>query len=155
VISDASVAQIPNIQALLHNLAQMANVLSQRGGQFVAIAHDFNQILPDIASKPDQISSLLDQASQLSSNLAGVLEAHQPGLDNVVNGLSAAIANALYPHRAELQPFVASLDNFFRQLAGIVRLKTDRPDKLVGMVKGYMPTSLCTLLTGLCPPGTP
>jgi phospholipid/cholesterol/gamma-HCH transport system substrate-binding protein len=154
VVADASRAEIPNVQALLSNVAQLTGVLAQRGSQLVTTAQNFNQILPDIASRPDQISSLLDQTSQVSNNLAVILEGHQAGLDNVLNGLSAATAGALFPHMAQLQPFVTGLSTFFRLLSGIVRLKTDRPDKLVGMVKGYLP-GLCTLLTGVCAPGVP
>jgi phospholipid/cholesterol/gamma-HCH transport system substrate-binding protein len=158
-IADHAQGQVPNLQSLLSDAAKVTGVLSQRGGELVSLSQNLNQILPDISTRADRLTSVLDGTAQLASDLAGLLEGHRQGLDNLINGLSPVVA-ALYPVRSGVPVLVQTLAQFFGLLGGIIR----QPDPggpnnppnglLAGALKGYLPSNPCTLLQGLplvCP----
>ncbi|HEY2429579.1 MAG TPA: MlaD family protein [Acidimicrobiales bacterium] len=150
-----AVADLPQLQALVAQLADLTRTLGPRGAEIAAISAQLDQVLPEIAGHPDQISALLDDTSQLAGDVSGLLEGHRPAIDAVVNGLSAAVAG-LYSARADLPPFEQSLAEFFSFVSGIIRAP-GQPipgGRVAGNIEGYFPANPCVLLAGVCP-GSP
>jgi phospholipid/cholesterol/gamma-HCH transport system substrate-binding protein len=153
VILDHATAQVPNLNALLPNAAQLSNVLAQRGGELLSLAQNLNQILPIIGSPPDRVAPILDGAAQLSNELATLVANTRPAVDQIVSGLTSVV-DALYPVRAGLPTLVDTLDNFFGLVGGIIRDPIGTPGGVKyphniqpGNIKVFFPCQLGSLLT--------
>jgi phospholipid/cholesterol/gamma-HCH transport system substrate-binding protein len=151
-IAAAARAETPNLSALLTQLNRLTAALAPHGSTVVALATDLNQVLPSINAHPDEVAALLDNVGQVADDLAGVLEAHAPAVNELVNGLTVA-ANGLYVRRQDLAPLVGTLSQFFALLGGIIRSPGEAvPNgKVPGNIVAYAPSNLCTLLVGVCP----
>jgi ABC-type transporter Mla subunit MlaD len=143
--------EIPNLEALLTQLAHLTAALGPTGNQIDSIATNLDQVLPTL-NQPDQVNALLDDVSQVASDLSEVLEGHQAGLNATLNGLSA-VAAALSPRAPELPVLTQSLNSFFTLLSGIIHEpgETLPGGLLAGNIQGVLPTDPCSLFVGVCP----
>jgi phospholipid/cholesterol/gamma-HCH transport system substrate-binding protein len=151
-IAVAARSDIPSLQTLVVQLGRLTTALAPHAADLPAIAASLNQVLPSIASQPDQVSALLDNVSQVASDLAGVLETHAPAVNQIVNGLGTVV-DTLYDRRTDVPPLVASLGQFFAFLAGIIHSPGEAVPygKLPGNIQGFIPDDPCVLFVGLCP----
>jgi phospholipid/cholesterol/gamma-HCH transport system substrate-binding protein len=151
VISAHAVADLPELHALISQLASLTATLGPRGGEIDAISSNLDQVLPEISGHPDEISALLDDTSQLADDVSSLLEGHQPAIDQVVDGLTTAVSS-LYPYRAGLPPLVQTLNEFFSFVGSIIRTPGEPigGGLLAGNIQGFLPVDPCQLLTGPC-----
>jgi phospholipid/cholesterol/gamma-HCH transport system substrate-binding protein len=151
VIATHSVADLPQLQTLVSQLAELAQTFGPRGNQIAGIAANLNQVLPELTDHSDEVSALLDDTSSLASDVSQLLEGHQVAINEVVDGLGAAV-NGLYPDRAGLPPLVESLNEFFTFIGNILYTPGEAiPGNLIaGNIEGYVPSDACQLLAGAC-----
>lgn len=150
VVAANARTEIPELEALLTQLARLTAALAPTGDQIVSIADNLDKVLPDI-NQPDQIAALLDNVSQVASDLSGVLEGHQPAINATINGLST-VAAGLSPRAAELPVLTQSLSSFFSLLSGIIHEpgETIPGGLLAGNIQPFLPTNPCVLFVGVC-----
>ena len=75
VVLDAMVASSNDRNALLSDMALIADELADRGDTIVAIGENAHEALPTLTEHEDDFAGLLEATSRLSSELAGVLGA--------------------------------------------------------------------------------
>jgi phospholipid/cholesterol/gamma-HCH transport system substrate-binding protein len=147
-------AHSPDTAQFLRDLAQLSSTLASKGEALNSTARDLNTILPVLTNRSDALGTLLDQTSQLSADLADLVNGHAPALHDLVNGLAPAVS-ALYQQLGSITPFLEA-NTILLGAIGNTLLTYQLPDgHIVAVVRG--PAALadpCFFLVGLpiCPP---
>ncbi len=98
VVLDSMVASSDDRNALLSDLALLADELADRGDTVVGIGANTHEALPTLTEHEDDFAGLLEATSELSSELAGVVDANRDVLGPAADGganLSAVTADDL------------------------------------------------------------
>jgi phospholipid/cholesterol/gamma-HCH transport system substrate-binding protein len=114
-ISDISVAHDADTREFLDDLARLSDSLADTAPDLVAAAKDLNVALPDLNSQAGNVTSVLDQLSRLSSDVADVLEANRPFSTKFVTEGGKTL-QLLYDQRNQLPGVVRGLREFFQVL---------------------------------------
>jgi phospholipid/cholesterol/gamma-HCH transport system substrate-binding protein len=144
----------PDTAQFLRDLAQLSSTLASKGQALTTTASNLNEILPTLATRSDALGTLLDQTSQLSADLADLVNGHAPALHDLVNGLSPAVS-ALYQQLGTIPQFLEA-NTILLGAIGTTLLTYTLPDgHIVAVVRG--PASVgdpCFFTVGLpiCPP---
>jgi ABC-type transporter Mla subunit MlaD len=114
-VLDAMIASSGDRNALLSDMALIADELADRGDTILGIGENAHRALPTLTEHEDDFAGLLEATSRLASSLAGIVDANRdvlgPGLDGGAN-LSAITAG-------DLRGVVAYLD-FVNAYGGIL-----------------------------------
>jgi len=86
VVLDSMVASSDDRNALLSDLALLADELADRGDTVVAIGANTHQALPTLTEHEDDFAGLLEATSELSSELAGIVDANRDVLGPAIDG---------------------------------------------------------------------
>ena len=108
-------------QEFLDDLALLSGELADKADDLVAAARDLNEVLPDLNERGDELAVFLDQATRLSRDVADILEANRPFLRKAVTEGGKTL-QVLYDERAQIQPLVTGLRQFFQILAEVTRI---------------------------------
>src|SRR5438105_5602165 len=77
-LPDINVAHDADTRELLDLQPKLSYSRANRAPDLVSAARDLNVALPDLNARGDELSTVLDQASRLSTDLAELLEANRP-----------------------------------------------------------------------------
>jgi phospholipid/cholesterol/gamma-HCH transport system substrate-binding protein len=117
-VADVNAKHAADTQRFLDDLSKLTGMLADRSPDLVAAARDLNVALPDLNARGDELSTLLDQTSRLSGDLADVLDANRPFLDkNVTEG--GKVLQILSDNRAQIPGVVRGLNEFFQTLSEV------------------------------------
>ncbi|MEY2569300.1 MAG: phospholipid/cholesterol/gamma-HCH transport system substrate-binding protein [Actinomycetota bacterium] len=108
-------------QQFLDDLAKLSGELADKSDDLVAAAKDLNSALPTLNARGDELGTFLDQASRLSGDVADVLEANKPLLQEAVTEGGKTL-QLLDDNRARIGPLVTGLREFFEVLAEAGRI---------------------------------
>jgi len=144
----------PDTAAFLRDLAQLSSTLASKGQALNTTAANLNEILPTLANRSDALGTLLDQTSQLSADLADLVNGHAPALHDLINGLSPAVS-ALYQQLATIPQFLEANTILLGAIGNTLLTYTLPDGHIVAVVRG--PASVgdpCFFTVGLpiCPP---
>lgn len=154
VLTDVVGRNLEQVEPFLRDLALVADTLAARGDELVSISDDLHQVLPELTGRNDAMTDLLRGFSQVSSDVADLLEGHEPAIDGLLVGLEqvVAVANA---HRSQLPELLTMLDTFFSEIGGTIRVPAPEA-KTLGAMRGVFSQDPCVLLVGIlgsCPEG--
>jgi phospholipid/cholesterol/gamma-HCH transport system substrate-binding protein len=108
-------------QQFLDDLALLSGELADKADDLVAAAHDLNSALPVLNQRGDELATFLDQASRLSGDVADILEANKPFLQEAVTEGGKTI-QVLSDNRTRLGPTIKGLREFFQVLSEAGRI---------------------------------
>jgi phospholipid/cholesterol/gamma-HCH transport system substrate-binding protein len=114
-ISDINVAHDADTREFLDDLARLSDELANAAPNLIAGAKDLNVALPDLNNQSANLTSVLDQLSRLSSDVADVLEANRPFTKKFVTEGGKTL-QLLYDQRNQLPGVVRGLREFFQVL---------------------------------------
>lgn len=139
----AAIAQshIPQFDQFLSNLAQLAQGLDRDAPSIASAVNGFSQLVPEISSHSDQVTTLLDQASAISSQLAAYIQDHAASFDTLVDS-AAAVLQAAYADLPHFPDVFNALQEFFGQIGQAVRLPGPG-GVLIGALHGGVVDELC------------
>ena len=138
------------VMDLLRDLRPLTDRFVADAGDFSRISDNLHQVLPEIVSRADKLTALLDQTTRISSEAAGLLEGHRVGLNGVITGVGAILA-AIHGQLGNLPGFLQALGGF-GDLGRAIFVPGPRGTTLIG-VRGTLPSDACRLITGaVCPP---
>ena len=152
VIGRHASGQLGNLRSFLADAARLSETLADRGDELVSTARNLHGVLPEIASRPDQLGELLDQTSRLSAVVADIIEAHPDALGDTIVGVSN-IVSALHSDIPGLVALIEGLDAFFAGVGGTVQVPGPK-GTTIGANHAYTPATVCGLTLGaICNPG--
>lgn len=122
LLADIQARHDANFRQFLDDLVLLSDELGDRSGDIIAGARDFNQALPPINERSDELAAFLDQAGRLSTDLADLLGAHQSLMEKGATKGGKPI-EILFERRAQIVPFVEGLRTFFQVLAEVGHLE--------------------------------
>ncbi|MBE1530986.1 MlaD family protein [Actinomadura algeriensis] len=137
------------IRSLLNDLTGVSQTLGTRGDTVTGIAGDFNELSAVINAKPDKVTRLLDEASELGDRVGGTLQRQGGNLGDVVDG-AADVADVANGQLRNVPVMIDSLNGFFRLLAQIIRIPG--PDgTMIAQASNRLPLDICGIIRDLCP----
>jgi phospholipid/cholesterol/gamma-HCH transport system substrate-binding protein len=115
-VTAVNVAHDADTRQFLDDLALLSGELAARADDVVGAARELNVALPELNRREDQLTGVLESASQLAADVADVLEANRPLLHKLVTqgGKSLQI---IFDERRQLPGFVTGLRKAFQLLA--------------------------------------
>ncbi|MDQ2651033.1 MAG: MCE family protein [Actinomycetota bacterium] len=137
----------------LEDFALLSEELGGRADDLLELAEAANVALPTLNEGEDQVVELLQQTGRLSSDVADLLEAHQPFVDGALGGGTETI-QVLYDHRDSVVPLVVGLRQYFETLSSAIRIDVGN-GTLMAAVKGVLGGDLCGLVPCQSGPGNP
>ncbi len=141
-------------EQLLTDLALLADTFEDRGDTIVQLGREASAVLPDYTDRAEDIGRLLEDASDVSHRLAGLLDRHADELGDLTVELDR-VSGFLLGQRQELPVFLDALTEFFAGLGGVTSL--EEPDGTqAGAVDFAGVQATCELLLGFgCPESAP
>lgn len=129
------------IPAFLRDLNALTQTLEQHVGSLQTTTGALNGVLPTINDRGDQLTSLLDQASSLSGQLATYLDQHRTGITQLFDDGSGVLKVA-YDQRSKFPSILDVLNQFFDRVGSAARLPGPG-GVLSGAMFGDFFTSFC------------
>jgi phospholipid/cholesterol/gamma-HCH transport system substrate-binding protein len=117
-LADLQVRHDADLRQFLDDLALLSDELADRSGDLIGAARDLNVALPPINQRSDELAAFLDQASRLSTDLADLLDAHQPLLAKAATEGGKAL-QVVYDRRAQIGPLISGLKTFLQVLSEV------------------------------------
>jgi len=125
VLADLQARHDADFRQFLDDLVKLSDELADRSSDVISAARDFNQALPPLNQRSDELAAFLDQASRLSSDLADILDANQPLLEKAATKGGRPV-QILYDRRPMIVPLVDGLRTFFQVLTEVGHI--DNPE---------------------------
>lgn len=112
-VADVQAAHDADTQQFLDDLASLSQTLADHAGDVVGAASSLNSALPAINQRGDEVTSVLQQLSRLSNDVADVLDANRAFQDKAVveGGQSLAL---LAGRSKEIGPLLTGLRQYFQ-----------------------------------------
>jgi phospholipid/cholesterol/gamma-HCH transport system substrate-binding protein len=120
-VADVQARHAADTQQFLDDLAKLSGELADKADDLIAGANDLNQALPVLNQRGDELTVFLDQATRLSRDVADVLEANKPFLEEVVTEGGKTL-QLLDDNKAQIAPLVVGLRQFVEILAEAGRI---------------------------------
>lgn len=112
-VADVQAAHDADTQQFLDDLAKLSQTLADHAGDVVGAASSLNSALPAVNQRGDEVTSVLQQLSRLSNDVADVLDANRPFQDKAV--LEGGQSLALLAGRSnEIGPLLTGLRQYFQ-----------------------------------------
>jgi phospholipid/cholesterol/gamma-HCH transport system substrate-binding protein len=146
-------AHASDVRTFLADLAGLAGDLADKGDELAATARDARPALDAVAAQPDQLGSLLTETSDVTQRLAALVNGHGRALDDLINGLSPAVA-AIYAQLASVPNFLKANSLLIGGLGERLLVYTLPDGHIAGVIRGPASTDPCWLFFGFpgCPP---
>jgi phospholipid/cholesterol/gamma-HCH transport system substrate-binding protein len=112
-VADVQAAHDADTRQFLDDLANLSQTLADHAGDVVGAASSLNSALPAINQRGDEVTSVLQQLSRLSNDVADVLDANRTFQDKAVveGGQSLAL---LAGRSKEIGPLLTGLRQYFQ-----------------------------------------
>lgn len=141
------------IRQILAGMAQLADVLENRGDDLIGIADDTAALLGEIAPRGEQLDALLRSVSDFSGQAADLLEGHHLAIADVIDGLPY-ITRGISRNIDDFDDFLLAFQELFATLG--TNLFRDGPDGTqLAVLKGAIPADVCDFILGLPACGGP
>lgn len=137
----------------LEDFALLSEELGARADDLLELAESANVALPTLNEGEDEVVELLQQTGRLSSDVADLLEGHQPFVDAALGG-GSDVLQVLYDRRDQVVPVVVGLRQYFETLASAIRIDVGN-GTLMAAVKVVLGGDLCGLVPCQGGPGNP
>ncbi|MDQ1375767.1 MAG: phospholipid/cholesterol/gamma-HCH transport system substrate-binding protein [Actinomycetota bacterium] len=120
-VANVQARHAADTQQFLDDLAKLSGELADKSDDLVAAAKDLNSALPTLNQRGDELATFLDQAARLSGDVADVLEANKPFLQEAVTEGGKTL-QLLDDNKARIGPLVKGLREFFEVLSEAGRI---------------------------------
>ncbi len=147
VITTRTNRRVASLQSLLRDLADVSSTLSDRGDEVASTARDLHGLLPEVATRPDQMGELLDKTAAVTATLADILEAHPDAVSDAVVGV-ANLADAIHRELPGLPALIDGLNAFFAGLGGIIQVPGPDGTRF-GAVHAFVPADICVIVVAV------
>lgn len=125
----------------LTDLALISEELDKRAGDLVAGARSLHSALPTLLEREDELTTLLEQTSRLSADVADVLESNRHFLRaGAVDGSRGL--QALYEERGRIRPLVVGLRQYVQTIAESISIPLGDGTKMA-RVRGILGGEPC------------
>ncbi|GAA4080470.1 MULTISPECIES: MlaD family protein [Actinomadura] len=148
-VIDAAHANRAVIRQLIGDLDGLSGEFADRGDTVIALSRDFNRVSPALSGRPDKVSQLLAQSSELAAKVGTSLEGHGANLGKVVDG-AGDTASVLASRRRYMPLMLDNLNGFFGLLSQVIRVPGPQ-GTMLGQVVDTLPLDLCQTFVDLCP----
>jgi phospholipid/cholesterol/gamma-HCH transport system substrate-binding protein len=137
------------IQQLISDLNGVSGTFAVRGDTITGISRDFNRLSPVVSGRPDKVSQLLDQSSELTGKVGTSLRGHGANLGKLIDD-SADLAHVLAVRQRYIPVLLDNLNGFFSLLSQIIRVPGPK-GTLLAQAVDTLPLDLCQTFVDVCP----
>jgi phospholipid/cholesterol/gamma-HCH transport system substrate-binding protein len=141
VLVDIAARHLPQAQQFLTDLAQLSDSFVKQVPSVTSAVANLNQVLPVVASRPDQLGGLLDGATSIAAQLAGYIAGHRDSFGTFVNS-AATVLRVAYLQVPHFPDVFNLLDQFFGRVGDAVRLPGPG-GVLIGALHGSVLQNIC------------
>jgi phospholipid/cholesterol/gamma-HCH transport system substrate-binding protein len=152
IIGDLAADTADEARRFVNDSARLGSVLGPRGDELVNTARNLNQLLPDLAEREDNFSTLLDQTTRLAQEASALLADNAEAIDDLLETLVTIAFPALQAASSNLDglpDFIRALARFFSFLGDVIHV-TGANGEVIGGIESFMPDNPCELFAG-CP----
>ena len=148
IVVDATYQDRAAIHALLNDINGLSDTLGSRGDTIARFAGDFNRLSQVISERPDKVSQLLDEASDLGDTLGTNLQRHGGNLGKIIDTGGDVVA--VFDHqRRNIPVMLDSLNGFFGLLAQIIRIPGPE-GTVIAQARDDLPLDICQIFIDAC-----
>lgn len=126
---------------LLDDLALLSDELDRRAGDLISGARSLRSALPPLIEREDELTTLLDQAARLSSDLADVFESNRGFLTKSIT-VGGRSVEALHEGRDRIRPLIIGLRQYVQTIAESVSIPVG-DGTMMARVRGIMGGEPC------------
>lgn len=151
-VLDVQAAHDADTRQFLSDLALLSGELADRADDVVGTAQDLNVALPPLNARSDELTTVLDELSRLSGDVADVLDNNRGFLTKSVTEGGKTV-QILADQRNDIVPLVMGLRQYVQTLTEVIRIPAGDGTNLAA-VKGILAGDACQVF-GCVPTADP
>ena len=121
-LAELGVSNDAEFRQFTHDFALVSEALEKVSPDLVRGARDLNVALPTLNDRADEVNAALVQLSQLSGDVADLLEKNEHFTTNALTNGSKTL-QVLYDRRSQIQPLLLGATRYTRTLAQAIRIE--------------------------------
>lgn len=152
IIGDLAADTADEARRFVDDSAQLGSVLGPRGDELVDTARNLNQLLPELAAREDNFSTLLDQTTRLAQEASALLADNAEAIEDLLETLVTIAFPALQAASSNLDglpDFIRALARFFSFLSEVIHV-AGANGEVIGGIESFLPDNPCELFA-VCP----